>query len=264
MLRVIILSAPVLLLFSYINAQNFSGNYSAYNPSNGIKVLISFNQESMDLVTGKLILNGTDIYKIQGKVEKDYGDYILKGSILKDNDRSFFEALLENNQLYFTWVPANQNNQPDYNSAIDVVLTKEGQSNGNNNMNNEYSINQDNTNSSGDDNYYRDPALVGLWSYSESYTSGDFSMATEKYMEVRYDGTYSYGNGRVIGGGDSGTFDSGTDGNDVLTGRWRTENSIIYIDEGYGNWVPYASYYVEGDKLLIKFNNGEKELWYRQ
>lgn len=264
MLRVIFSSVLILFLFSYINAQNFSGSYSVYNPSNGIKVLISFNQESTDFVTGKLILNGNDIYKIQGKVEEDYGDYILTSSIIKDNDRSFFEAFLENNQLYFTWIQANQNSQPDYNSAIDVVLTKEGQANRNNNMNNEYSFNQDNSNNQVDDNYHRDPALVGIWHYSDSYTSGDFSMATEKYMEVRYDGTYSYGNGRVIGGGDAGSFDSGNDGSDVLTGKWRTENGIIYIDEGYGNWIPYCGYYVEGDKLLLKFDNGEKELWYRQ
>lgn len=266
MLKINFLSALVLIFFSSLDAQNFSGKYSAYNPANGIKVSINLNQKTAGSVTGELILNDNDIYNIQGMIDEQYGYYTLRGTIIKENDRSFFEAYLEYNQLFFTWLPADASNQPDYNAAIDVVLNKEGVTNSENNMYNDYSFNENYPNQNGkeSENYQRDPSLVGLWHYSDSYTSGDFSMTTEKYMEVRMDGTYSYGNGRVIGGGDAGSFDSGNDGSDLLTGRWRTENGIIYIDEGYGNWTPYCGYYVEGNTLMLKFNDGSKELWYRQ
>lgn len=265
MLKLIFLSALVLSIFSNSNAQTYTGKYSAYNPSNGVKVLLNLNQKSNGAVTGELILNDNDIYKISGKIVDESGYYALQGSIIKGNEKSFFEAYLESNQLFFTWIPTTRNNQPDYNSAIDVVLNKEGTSNRNNNKYDDYSMNDNFPNQNGREsgNYQRDPALVGLWRYSDSYTSGDFSLATEKYLEVNLDGTYKYGNGRVVGGGNSGTFDSGRGGDDFVTGRWRTENGIIYIDEGYGTWTPYCGYYVEGDKLMMKFNDGSKEIWYR-
>ena len=152
-------------------------------------------------------------------------------------------------------------------SAIDVVLDKSNSSN--NNLGSEqtdtyknYSENYKGNNNKTSDNYQRDPMLVGSWRYSKSYTSGDFSMVTEKYMEVRPNGTYSYGNGKVAGGGNSGSF--GTEGGDVITGKWRTKNGIIYIDEGgYGNWVPYSGYYVEGNSLMLKFSDGSQEIWKR-
>jgi hypothetical protein len=27
---------------------------------------------------------------------------------------------------------------------------------------------------------------------------------------------------------------------------------------------PYSGYYIEGNTLMLKFNNGSRELWYRQ
>lgn len=264
-----ILTIFILVLFFAFNdfSQKFSGTYTAYNPANGVKVELALNQNNNKSAAGKLFLNDNDTYDINRKIEGDYGEYWLQGTISKGNENSFFEAYLEGNQLIFNWIPVDVSNQPDYNSAIEVVLNEKDSSDMNNDS---YTINEEKINSNKKDynmnnqNYQRDPALVGLWHYSDSYTSGDFSMVSEKYMEVRRDGTYSYGNGRIAGGGNSGTFDSGG-GGDVINGKWRTENGMIYIDEGgYGNWIPYAGYYVEGNKLLIKFSNGSREIWSRR
>jgi hypothetical protein len=249
-------------------AQDFSGTYNAYNSSNGTKITITFNQNSNGLVSGELMLNDNERYKLNGKIEKDEGESYLTGSIIGGNEHSFFEAYIEESQLIFTWVPSDGNNQPDYMSAIDVVLDKSNSSNNNlgrgqTDTYKNYSENYNDNNNKKSDNYQRDPMLVGAWRYSKSYVSGGFSMVTEKYMQVRSDGTYSYGDGKVAGGGNSGSFNSG-DGGDVVTGKWRTENGIIYIDEGgYGNWVPYSGYYVEGNRLMLKFSDGSKEIWER-
>lgn len=263
-----ILLTLVLFGSTILIAQNFSGTYNAYNSSNGTKITINLRQNSSGLVSGELILNDNEKYKLKGKIETDEGESYLTGSIIERDRHSFFEAYLEENQLIFDWIPDNGRNQPDYNSAVEVEFSKGNLSNNlygrEQNRTNDYSQEYDKSkDNSRENSSQRDPALVGFWRYTKSYTSGDFSMVTEKYMEVRTDGTYSYGNGKVAGGGNSGSFGSG--GGDVITGKWRTENGIIYIDEGgYGNWVPYSGYYVEGNSLMLKFNNGEKEIWHRQ
>ena len=264
-INMLIFISLFMILFCTVSlfAQDFSGSYMVTNPANGTTLKINLNQNSSGQISGQLILNNSDNYDIQGKLDEDEE---AEGTIRKGNETSFFEASIEDQQLYFTWIPT-KGNQPDYNSAIDVVLNKVNSSfernqkimDENNSARNNKSKKQINA-----DNYEYDPMLVGLWRNSNSYTSGDFGMVSEKYLEIRPDGTYSYGNGRVIGGGNAGSFDSGR-GGDVITGKWRTENRIIYIDEnGTGNWLPYSGYYVEGNSLLLKFGNGSKEIWHRQ
>lgn len=247
------------LLITQTVAQNFSGNYLFNNPSNGAEISLKLNQNK-NLVTGELIINGNDKYSVEGQVTEYYGETDLTGSVSKGSEVSYFEAWMEGEQLYFVWIPSDVQNEPDYNSSVEVVFHKNS-SNNRTELHRNYTRKESNTMTN---NQQLDPALIGLWRYTDSYTSGDFSMVTEKYMEVRPDGTYSYGNGKVAGGGNSGTFDSGS-GGDVINGKWKTQNGIIYIDEGgFGNWIPYSGYYVEGNTLMIKFDNGSKELWNRQ
>lgn len=110
-------------------------------------------------------------------------------------------------------------------------------------------------------NVQRDQNLVGGWRHTESYTSGEFSMVSEWYMNIYKNGSYTYGDGQVAGGDDGYSFDSGQDGSSSR-GEWKTENAIIYINEGAG-WQPYAGYYVAGNSLMFKFNDGSKQLWER-
>lgn len=110
----------------------------------------------------------------------------------------------------------------------------------------------------------RDPALIGAWAKRESYTSGDFSMVDETTVQLLPDGTYRFGPGRVIGGGNAGTFDSGAGGDGGAGGRWRTADRILYMQEAGTGWTPYGKYYVEGNKALITFGDGSRELWSRR
>lgn len=106
----------------------------------------------------------------------------------------------------------------------------------------------------------RDPGLIGNWLYTESYSSGDYSFASQWRLIVNADGTYLYGDAKVAGGG-SGV--SGTSGGGSYTrGQWKTKNNTIYINEGNG-WQPYAGYYLEGNSMLMKFSDGNKQVWKR-
>lgn len=109
-----------------------------------------------------------------------------------------------------------------------------------------------------------DPVLIGVWTKTDSYTSGDFSAASQSSVTLHPDGTYRYGPGRVIGGGDAGSFDSDGGGAGGATGRWRTENRILYTQEAGTGWMPYARYHVEDNKLLLTFGDGSRELWNRR
>ena len=115
----------------------------------------------------------------------------------------------------------------------------------------------------GEANVQRDPALVGVWSYSNTYNSGDFSGTTRLQMQVNPDGTYLYGGGGVSISGDAGYGRSSS--GDVTRGEWRTEGNIVHIREaGSPQWTPYARYYVEGNQMLLTFGDGSRQVWNRQ
>lgn len=107
----------------------------------------------------------------------------------------------------------------------------------------------------------RDPNLVGGWRHTETYTSGEFGTVSEWYMNIYRDGSYTYGDGQIAGGSNDYSFYSG-EGSGHETGKWKTENDLIYINEGYG-WQAYARYYIEGNSMLFTFGDGSKQLWER-
>ena len=109
-----------------------------------------------------------------------------------------------------------------------------------------------------------DPALVGHRRKTDSYTSGDFSAASETNIHLLADGTYRYGASKLYGGGDAGTFGSERGGGGEQ-GRWRTANRILYVfDPGSGQWSAYARYYVEGNSALLTYGDGKREAWERR
>lgn len=106
----------------------------------------------------------------------------------------------------------------------------------------------------------RDPALIGNWLYSDSYTSGDYGFVSQWRLIVNSDGTYLYGDAKLAGGG-PGTSAS-SEGGGYTRGQWKTQNKTIFINEGNG-WQPYAGYYIEGNSMLMKFSDGSKQVWKR-
>ena len=106
----------------------------------------------------------------------------------------------------------------------------------------------------------RDQRLVGAWIYSESYTSGEFGFASQWKMQINSDGSYLYGDARIMGG-DGGSFiDSG--GGDVTRGQWRTQHGVIHINEGH-SWQPYARYHIEEYSMMLTFGDGSRQVWKR-
>lgn len=105
-----------------------------------------------------------------------------------------------------------------------------------------------------------DQRLVGNWRYTNAYVSGQFSFATDYFMQFNPDGTMLWTDGRTAGGGPDISMDSGT--GDVHSALWKIENKVIWLDGGNG-WEYYAKYYEENGSMMLTFNNGNKQVWER-
>jgi len=85
-------------------------------------------------------------------------------------------------------------------------------------------------------------------------------MSTKLSLLICGDGSYAHTVGDSVGGGAGWSGESR--GSESKRGRWRTQAGIIYVNYGAG-WELYARYYVEGVKLMLTFESGQREIWYR-
>lgn len=93
----------------------------------------------------------------------------------------------------------------------------------------------------------RDSRLVGSWSYTEQL--GDVQTGTALIvwrLEVRANGTFTYGNDRS-----------------QSSGHWRTRGNTVEVSEDQVAWEPYARFTVDGGTMLFTLANGSKQLWKR-
>lgn len=211
-------------------------------------------QQQGDTVTGK-IDSGGYLYELSGSAQGQ----TLSGTVRDPQTGGSFklEGNRNGNALTLTLLVSDPNSGQTKRTSYQfqrgaLAASKPGQ-------------NQSPNTSDPDANVQRDSSLVGRWRNSESMSSGDFSMVTEKILVINPDGTYMMGDGRVVGGGGAGGFDSGGGGGVEAAGHWKTENRIVFSKEqGSSQWVPYARYYVETNKLMFTFGDGSREIWYRQ
>lgn len=110
-----------------------------------------------------------------------------------------------------------------------------------------------------------DSRLIGLWRYTESYSSSGgggpgFSMVTEWLMVLNSDGTFKYGKSGQAGGVGGVTFDSGSNST-IERGEWMTRENILYGRVPGGEWQPIAPYLVDERQLMYKYPDGTNKLW---
>lgn len=106
----------------------------------------------------------------------------------------------------------------------------------------------------------RDRDIVGHWYYAESFKAGDYISDKRWKFILNPDGTYIFGDARIIGDGPGAG--GRASGGDINTGKWRTEDHVIYVDKGTG-WEAYAYYVTTGPNLLLEFGNNVRQLWKR-
>lgn len=113
-----------------------------------------------------------------------------------------------------------------------------------------------------------DPRLIGAWSGSDTYLSGEFSSTTYRWLNLRADGTCSrnsklhYGMTHHDSGGHQTGWSSGDSGEAPDSqGRWHTKNKVITLvwENGTQEW----NYFVSDGSMLFKTEGGSKQLWSR-
>lgn len=190
-------------------------------------------------------------YNMQGTASGNQS----QGKLQDPQTQGYFNytATLNGNQLNLTM------DNPTNGQSQQFAFTRGNNAGGA--MSNPGNSNNANAATGGNQSAGGDNRIVGAWTYTDSYTSGEYSFATQWKLIVNPDGSYIYGDGRVVGGGPGITGDSGS-GGDVTRGQWKTENGIIYINTGAG-WQAYARYTTNGQSLLMQFGDGSKQLWKR-
>ena len=116
--------------------------------------------------------------------------------------------------------------------------------------------------STANDGKQRDPRLVGNWIQSDSYTSGDYSFASQRKLIVMANGIFYEGDSQMAGGG-PGVSGSTGPGSAYQQGQWYTQGNILYANSGQG-WIALAKYYVEAGRMMFTFGDGSKQIWYKQ
>lgn len=107
-----------------------------------------------------------------------------------------------------------------------------------------------------------DPALLGVWLYSESYTSNDFAGAYQERVIFYANGTLAIGSAAGAGGSHSHVM-SGY--GDSATYAWKVKvqasgDRHLFVKEA-GQWQLYGRYYIENGRMLVTKADGSREFW---
>ncbi len=109
-----------------------------------------------------------------------------------------------------------------------------------------------------------DARLVGSYSRQEMTSTSAGSIATQMFLEIRPDGTFSEAMGDTLGGGMDWSGQVGGGGG-AQTAEWTTQNDLFLIRPlGTAQWVPLARYVLEPGRLMFVYSDGSRHLWYRR
>lgn len=244
---------------AYSQTTSLAGTYFSQT-ANGKIVLTLKGQGNL---TGQMLDDNGDIYPLEAVEENGKAAGKLQTAL---GIPVYFEATIKGGELTFAIIPLNLFQKPMYDQAQIIMMQKEGATQtaaSSANTGNPSATPKPKVAASELDN-----RLIGSWEHTETYISGTFSSVSQFFMHLKADGTYMYGNGRVMAGGDnafgSASADTGNSG-DYERGFWKASGGVIYVMEQGGNqWHPYSGYYIEGTTLMLKFNNGSKQIWYKQ
>lgn len=227
-----------------LSAQGISGEYFT-TTANG-EVVLTLTSAGQSQYSGLMIDDNGDHFALNGEAA-DAGVFgtitVREGAVL------YFAVQPEGQGVTFFLIPSDIFGQPDSDNATSFAMQRRGATAAKPPVTAAKVEGQ------------RDQRLVGNWLRSESYTSGEYSFASQWRLILQADGTYLYGDTKVAGGGPGTSAVSGDGG--YTRGQWKTENGVIYINENGSGWQAYAGYYVEGNSLLLKFGDGSKQVWSR-
>jgi hypothetical protein len=235
---------------SLAHGADFSGRYRGVISNESMQLVLL---QKGTTVTGTMTSNTGDYYRITGTANGNVAN--CAGIYSKDNSSWNFNFALTSSGL--VWTPTMLG-IPLANAAANFA--REGTATSRSATGSDHRV------TGGKPSGNLDQRFIGSWVHTNTYVSGDFSAASEKYVQFNADGTFAHSNGRVVGGGNSGSFNSGG-GNETTHGRWQIQDkTLYYLADGTNNWEAYGHYGFtdDGQTMRIVFGNGNKELWERR
>jgi hypothetical protein len=112
------LTAGFVLLATPLTGQNYTGTYAATNDQGG-QTVMTLRQGNSGQLTGTISGNGTTL-QIEGVLE----DGSVVGAMTGPQGGLWFEAELDEGDLYVTLVEPDANGQPNYSTASTIILSR--------------------------------------------------------------------------------------------------------------------------------------------
>lgn len=239
----------ILLLFGFtmcnnsqLPAQNFSGSFKG--EQNGISssaVLTVKNKQ----ITGTVIVNGKS-----GQVTGTVSDSISSGTLYdSETQKNYtYTGKLSGDELRFSMVFPELDNQ-----EIELIMQRESAG----------TSAKKNT-ASPKDNRTKNPALVGVWRYTEvlNSESGDnyASLSTDYFMDFKADGTVLSWTGRSAG---SGLSSDGQSAVNADKGEWYTDGKTLYLTDAVTKEKGTTLFFAEENKMMLHDGGKEKKVFSR-
>jgi hypothetical protein len=225
-----------------VQSQPFSGNFAGQQP--GINSAASI-KENGNVITGSFELNGRP-----GNINATVNGGHCQGTLfdIQMQKNYAFTGYVRNDSLFMDIVFPELNNQ-----VISLQMKRIAGMTG---------PADPGGNGAGGE---RAAALVGLWRYTETFSSGSgdnyASFSTDYFMEFKADGTVYSWTGKSAGGSGNVTLEGYPSG--TQKGRWSTEGKTLYLTDIAGGQKNAVLFYAEANRMMLHNGGSEKKIMTR-
>jgi hypothetical protein len=250
-LAIVMVAAWLTALAPAVQALDVTGTYSVDTPWGEIQ--LSLRQAGIK-VTGEMLGYDGRIYPIQGEAEKDNASGLVLGPVGNSEFELYFDEDDE------TWSFDLEPQNAGYVAQSQEFPVRRISATPSSFVGKPSAVGK--AKSEHDTNTQLDPTLVGTWAYQEVMSSGGMSVASQLVMQFQPDGVFLQGDARTLFSGPGVGLDSGV-GNPVERGYWRASGGQLSAGVDGINFVPLARYQINGQSLLLRYNDNSTQLWTR-
>ena len=232
----------VIFLFSIgcmkkVFSQSFDGHF--VGKQTGISSTASLKENGSEL-TGSFDLNGRP-----GTIRARISGKNCEGTVfdIQMQKTYTFTGSITNDSLYLSIVFPELNNQ-----SVQLQLHRRS--------------NEDFPGSTNSVIGSKNAGLVGLWRYTETFSSGSgdsyASFSTDYFMDFRADGTVFSWTGKSAGGMNDITLEGSATGK--RAGKWDTEGRTLIITDPGSGQKAVMTIYVEANRIMLEVSDKDRKI----
>lgn len=248
----------LLLPFSFLFAQNFTGKY--ITTQNGIECIVEFKQAANQQVSGQI-----NIGNEKGTLKGAVANGIASGTIQDASTQQIFKFEAEVAEPMLTFIMYVK----DESSGVSVPLTflmerTSGAGTQSSTTTQPSTSNTGNLDPAKAPKKARDAKLVGIWRTTETINSGSgefyMGMSTDYFMQFTQEGIAGVWQGKSGGGGAGSSFSSEGDSG-VTAVYWYSEAAIFTLADPNTKEEVKTKYQFHDGQLVTTNRNGKYVFW---